>query len=162
MRLDLLPDLCDEYGDRVHVCEPVFTSFGGRKCYGGEIVTIKCFEGSHRIHEILSGPGEGCVLVIDGGGSMRHALCGDVLAGKAMANGWEGIIIHGCVRDAGLIGEMSIGLHALAAYPIGVSTSQPAELGIPVRFAGVTFTPGHFVYADLNGVLTSPVSLTPP
>ncbi|MFP8965348.1 ribonuclease E activity regulator RraA [Pokkaliibacter sp. CJK22405] len=160
MRLDLLPDLCDAFPDKVQVCEPVFKSYGGSICYGGKIVTIKCFEDNSLVKDMVKKRGDGKVLVVDGGGSLRHALCGDLLAGQAMANGWEGVIVNGCIRDAGLIGEMTIGVHALATIPLRSANEGKGELNIPVRFAGVTFVPGQYVYADLNGVLASETPLS--
>ncbi|PPC76091.1 putative 4-hydroxy-4-methyl-2-oxoglutarate aldolase [Pokkaliibacter plantistimulans] len=155
MRLDLLPDLCDAFPDDVRVVEPMFSCYGGRLSYGGEIVTIKCFEDNSLVKEQVALPGEGKVLVVDGGGSMRHALCGDLMAEEAMSNGWEGIIVYGCIRDAGLIGEMDIGVHALATFPVKSNRRGLGDLNVPVRFGGVEFIPGQYVYADMNGVLVS-------
>ena len=103
--MDLLPDLCDQYPELVNVVEPMFGNFGGRELFGGEIVTIKAFEDNSLVREQVAQPGEGKVLVVDGGGSMRRAMLGDMLAEKAADNGWEGIVIYGCIRDVDAIGE---------------------------------------------------------
>ena len=97
-------DLCDENPDDVRVCEPMFSQFGGRECFGGEIVTAKCFEDNSRVKETLGTPGQGKVLVVDGGGSLRCALLGDMIGEDAVKNGWEGVIVYGCVRDVDALG----------------------------------------------------------
>ena len=93
------PDLCDEYPELIKVAEPIFNSFGGKLEFGGEIVTIKCFEDNSLVKENAAKPGKGKVMVVDGGGSLRRALMGDLVAADAVKNGWEGIIIYGCIRD---------------------------------------------------------------
>ncbi len=152
---DLLPELCDQFPELVRVVEPMFANFGGRENFGGEIVTIKAFEDNSLVREQVAQPGEGKVLVVDGGGSMRRAMLGDMLAEKAASNGWEGIIIYGCIRDVNAIGETDIGVQALGTIPLKTDKKGVGELNIPVTFGGVTFTPGEFVYADNNGVLVS-------
>ena len=89
----ITPDLCDAYPELVQVVEPMFSNFGGRTSFGGEIVTVKCFEDNSKVKELVGTPGEGKVMVVDGGGSMRHALLGDMLAEKASKNGWAGLVI---------------------------------------------------------------------
>ncbi|SEF97581.1 ribonuclease E activity regulator RraA [Marinobacterium lutimaris] len=152
---DLLPELCDQFPDLVRVVEPMFANFGGRENFGGEIVTIKAFEDNSLVREQVAQPGEGKVLVVDGGASMRRAMLGDMLAEKAASNGWEGIIIYGCIRDVNAIGETDIGVQALGTIPLKTDKKGVGELNIPVTFGGVTFNPGEYVYADNNGVLVS-------
>ncbi|TCK08946.1 ribonuclease E activity regulator RraA [Marinobacterium mangrovicola] len=152
---DLLPELCDQFPDLVRVVEPMFANFGGRENFGGEIVTIKAFEDNSLVREQVAQPGAGKVLVVDGGASMRRAMLGDMLAEKAASNGWEGIIIYGCIRDVNAIGETDIGVQALGTIPLKTEKKGVGELNIPVTFGGVTFTPGEYVYADNNGVLVS-------
>ena len=152
---DLLPELCDQFPDLVRVVEPMFANFGGRENFGGEIVTIKAFEDNSLVREQVAQPGAGMVLVVDGGGSMRRAMLGDMLAEKAASNGWEGIIIYGCIRDVNAIGETELGVQALGTIPLKTEKKGIGELNIPVTFGGVTFTPGEYVYADNNGVLVS-------
>ncbi|MGH7885796.1 MAG: ribonuclease E activity regulator RraA [Thermodesulfobacteriota bacterium] len=149
------PDLCDEYPEFVRVVEPIFVNLGGMESFGGEIVTIKCFEDNSLVKETANSPGDGRIIVVDGGGSMRRALCGDLVAESAMNNGWAGFIIYGCIRDVDEISEMKIGMQALGVIPIKTEKRGIGDLNIPVTFGGVTFIPGEFVYADNNGIVLS-------
>lgn len=149
------PDLCDAFPDDVHVAEPLFTSFGGRDAFGGEIVTVKCFEDNSKVKALVEQNGSGKVIVVDGGGSLRHALLGDMLAEKAAKNGWQGLIINGCIRDVDIIRQTPLGVHALRTHPLKTDKRGLGDIDVPVRFAGVTFAPGHFVYADNNGIVVS-------
>jgi len=148
-------DLCDENPEDVRVCEPMFSQFGGRECFGGEIVTAKCFEDNSRVKETLATPGQGKVLVVDGGGSLRCALLGDMIGEDAVKNGWEGVIVYGCVRDVDALGTLDLGVQALASIPLKSNRRGEGQKDIPVTFGGVTFRPGEFVYADNNGVIVS-------
>lgn len=160
--LDLLPDLCDEHADLVRVLDPVFRDFGGESLFWGQAVTVRCYEDNSRVRELVSEPGTGKVLVVDGGGLLRCALMGDMLAEKALENGWEGIVIHGAVRDAGTLGELALGIKALAACPIRSEKRGEGVVDVPVTFAGVTIYPGDYIYSDLNGVLVSREPLSHP
>ncbi|WP_419834725.1 ribonuclease E activity regulator RraA [Endozoicomonas atrinae] len=148
------PDLCDDFPN-IQVVDPGFRSFGGRDVFGGEIVTIKCHEDNSRVREQVFGDGHGKVLVIDGGGSLRRALLGDMLAEQAVSNGWQGIIVYGCIRDVEVIAQLPLGVKALAAHPMKTDKKGLGETDIPVRFHGADFFPGHFLYADLNGIVVS-------
>ena len=148
-------DLCDDFPDDVHVADPLFRDFGARAQFGGRIVTIKCHEDNSRVRDLVAEDGRGAVLVIDGGGSLRRALLGDQLAAKAVANGWEGILIFGAVRDVEALCTMDIGIKALGAIPVKTDKKGLGERDVPVRFAGVDFVPGEFVCADGNGVIVS-------
>ena len=152
-------DLCDDHPQDVRVCEPLFGSFGGRSAFGGEIVTVKCHEDNSRVKELLATPGKGKVLVVDGGGSLRCALMGDMIGESAVQNGWEGVIIYGCVRDVDALAELDLGVHALASIPLKSVRKGVGETGLDVTFGGVTFPQGHYVYADNNGVIVSAKSL---
>lgn len=152
---DLLPELCDQFPEKIQVVEPMFGNFGGRERFGGEIVTLKAFEDNSLVREQVALPGEGKVLVVDGGGSMRRAMLGDMLAEKAALNGWEGIIIYGCLRDVNAISELDLGVQALGVNPMKTEKKGVGELSISLNFGGVTFTPGHYVYADNNGVIVA-------
>ena len=152
-------DLCDDHPDDVRVCEPMFASFGGRETFGGEIVTVKCHEDNSRVKELLATPGKGKVLMVDGGGSLRCALMGDLIGASAVQNGWEGVIIYGCVRDVDALAELDIGVHAVAAIPLKSVRKGVGETGIDITFGGITFVQGQYVYADNNGVITSPKKL---
>ena len=152
---DLLPELCDRYPDDVRILEPMLGNFGGRERFFGQIVTIKAFEDNSLVREQVAQPGDGRVLVVDGGGSMRRAMLGDMLAEKASKNGWAGIIIYGCIRDVNAIADLDIGVQALGAHPLKTDKRGVGELNVPVRFGGVDFVPGEYCYADNNGVLVS-------
>jgi len=156
----MTPDLCDEYPDLIDVLDPILYTYGGIEAFGGEIVTVKCFEDNSIVKEQVSLPGEGRVIVVDGGGSMRHALLGDMLAEKAAKNGWSGLIIYGCIRDVDVIRQTQLGVKAMNVHPRKTEKRGLGDLNVAVTFGGVTFTPGHFVYADNNGVITSPEALS--
>mgnify|MGYP006198210937 FL=1 len=156
------PDLCDAYPELVQVVEPMFSNFGGHDSFGGEIVTIKCFEDNSLVKDQVDLDGKGKVLVVDGGGSLRRALLGDMLAEKAAKNGWEGLVVYGCVRDVDILIQTDVGVQALASHPKKSNKQGIGELNVPVTFAGVTFRPGEYVYADNNGVLVSPSPLKMP
>lgn len=149
------PDLCDANPDLVRVVEPMFVSYGGRVAFGGQVVTVKCFEDNSFVKEQLAQPGEGKVLVVDGGGSKRCALLGDIIATSAVKHGWAGVIIYGCIRDVDVIRSLELGVQALATIPLKSHRQGRGDLNIPISFGGVTFRPGDYVYADNNGVIVS-------
>lgn len=159
---NLTPDLCDEYPDLVEVVEPLFSSFGGRIAFGGKIATVKCFEDNSLVKEALAEPGEGKVLVVDGGASMRRALMGDMIAQNAVDNGWAGVVIYGCIRDIDIIMSMDLGVQAINTVPMKTDKRGEGQRDIAVTFGGVTFKPGAYVYADNNGVIVSPEALSLP
>ena len=139
-----------------------FNSYGARQSFAGQIVTVKCFEDNSRVKELLATDGAGKVLVVDGGGSLRHALLGDMLAEKAANNGWEGLVIYGCIRDVDIIAQTDLGVQALASHPRKSDRRGLGDLNVVVTFAGVTFRPGEYIYADNNGVIISPSPLKMP
>ena len=148
------PDLCDDYPEILAV-EPGFRNFGGLDNFGGEIVTVKCFEDNSVVKEQVALPGHGKVMVVDGGGSKRAALLGDMLAEKAVSNGWAGLVIYGCLRDVDVISKLELGVQALGTHPRKTEKHGVGQLNVPVTFGGVTFHPGHYVYADNNGIVVS-------
>lgn len=156
---DLTPDLCDNNPDIVSVLEPMLSNFGGREAFGGEIVTVKCFEDNSLVKETLGTPGKGKVLVVDGGGSLRRALLGDMIAENAVKNRWEGVVIYGCIRDVSAISGLDLGVQALSAIPVKTEKRGVGDYNIPLAFGGVTFIPGQYVYADSNGVVVSATAL---
>lgn len=147
------PDLCDEYSQHLQVLEPVFTEFGGTNKFSGEIVTIKCFEDNSLVKNTLATAGDGKVLVVDGGGSLRCALLGDLLGAMAVKNGWQGVLINGCVRDVEILKSMGLGVRALKSHPIRSEKRNEGQLNPTVKFAGVSFKPGQYLYADENGII---------
>ncbi len=158
----VLPDLCDEYPELVSVMSPMFQNYGGVSSFGGVISTIKCHEDNSFVANAVEEPGEGRVLVVDGGGSMRCALLGDNLAMKAADNGWHGILVYGCVRDVDAINEIHLGVQALASNPLRSVKRDVGLRDIELEFGGITFIPGQYVYADNNGVIVSPEPLKMP
>ncbi len=149
------PDLCDAFPDLVQVVDPLFTNYGACKSFSGEIVTVKCFEDNSKVKELVGTDGSNKVMVVDAGGSMRCACLGDMLAEKAAHNGWQGIIMYGCIRDVDIIAGTSLGVQALGVHPKKTDKKGIGDVNIPVVFGGVTFTPGHYIYADNNGVIVS-------
>lgn len=149
-------DLYDRYGDKLQVAEPIFSDYGGNKTFHGDIYTLKVHEDFLLIKNTVSEKGEGRVLVIDGGGSMRCAMLGDRLAAMANANGWVGVVINGCIRDADEIGKLPIGVKALNTCPARPGKNGGGQSQIAVHFAGVKFNPGEILYADEDGIVVSP------
>jgi regulator of ribonuclease activity A len=156
----LTTDLCDAHEDKVRVVEPMFVSFGAKQAFHGRIATLKLFEDNSLVRKAVESAGNGQVLVIDGGGSLRRALVGDQLAALAVKNGWAGIVVYGCIRDSRAIGEMNLGVFALDTHPMKTMKKNVGEADIPVTFGGVTFTPGEWLYADEDGVIVSIEELT--
>lgn len=152
-------DLCDAHEDKVSIVTPMFRSFGGRPSFGGPITTLKLFEDNSLVRKALESPGNGRVLVIDAGGSMRCAVVGDQLAELGVKNGWDGIVAYGCIRDSKAIGLMDIGVFALGTHPKKTVKRNVGEVDIVVTFGGVNFVPGHYVYGDEDGVIVSPTPL---
>ncbi|MGF1691587.1 ribonuclease E activity regulator RraA [Photobacterium kagoshimensis] len=148
-------ELCDIYLDKVDVVEPMFSSYGGRSSFGGQVTTIKCFEDNALIHTVLEQEGAGRVLLIDGGGSLRRALIDAELAQLAADNEWEGIIVYGSVRHVDELDELDLGIHALASIPVGADEQGVGEVDVAVNFGGVTFLPEDHIYADNTGVILS-------
>lgn len=153
-------DISDDNADVVQVVTGLhWQSYGGRTAFSGEIVTVKCFEDNSRVKEQLATPGKGKVLVVDGGGSLRNALIGDMIAANAAENQWEGILIYGVCRDVDELAKIDFGVVTLGCVPIKSVRRGEGQLNIPVTFGGVTFEPGHHVYVDNNGVVVSEKNL---
>ncbi|WP_308567324.1 ribonuclease E activity regulator RraA [uncultured Haemophilus sp.] len=148
-------ELCDLYAEQVDVVEPIFSSFGGVSNFYGKVTTVKCFESSGLIAEVLEENGEGRVLVVDGGGAVRRGLIDAELAQLAVDNGWEGIVVYGAVRQIQQLENLDIGIHALAPIPVSADESSAGESDISVNFGGVTFFPEDYIYADLTGIILS-------
>jgi regulator of ribonuclease activity A len=153
------PDLCDQYeadlGKTVRVVAPMFQRYGGRTGFAGQIVTLKLFEDNSLVREAFAGDGKGKVLVVDGGGSLRCALVGDQLAILGNRNGWEGVVVYGCIRDSVDINGIDIGVRALNTHPQKTQKKGIGERDVAVTFGGVTFNPGEYLYADEDGILVA-------
>lgn len=132
-----------------------FQSYGARKTFAGQIVTVKCYEDNSRVKELLATDGTGKVLVVDGGASMRCALMGDMIAESAVKNHWNGVVIYGCVRDVDVIAELDLGVHALASIPQKSNRKGIGEVGVSLYFGSVTFNSGDYLYADNNGIVVA-------
>lgn len=159
------PDLLDaneklSHAGSLRVVMPMFQRYGARISFSGRIVTLKLFEDNSLVREAVGENGNGKVLVIDGGGSLRCALVGDQLAILAEKNGWEGLVVFGCIRDSGDINQIDIGIRALNTHPLKSIKKGAGDRDIDVCFGGVTFKPGEWLYADEDGVIVSASALT--
>lgn len=148
------PDICDAYPD-VEVLEPIFINFGSIEAFCGQVRTVKCFEDNSLVKQAVAEPGDGAVLVVDAGGSTRCAMLGDMLAEQAATNGWAGVVMYGCVRDVDVLAQTALGIQALGAHPRRSEKRGEGTRDIPVTFAGVTISPGQWMYADNNGILVA-------
>ena len=155
-------DLCDEFGDVVQVAAPGLRDFGGVGAFQGAIATLRVLEDNGLVRAAFEEEGAGRVLVVDGQGSTRCALVGDVMAQLAADHGWSGIVVNGCVRDSLALATVPIGIKALATSPRRPGKTGAGERDLPVQFAGVTFRPGGFLYADADGILVAENGLIRP
>lgn len=152
---DILPDLFDEYPDTLQLIASAFAVFGGLDNFQGQVVTVSCYEDNSRVKELLAQEGEGKVLVVDGGASLRRALMGDLIAASAVENNWAGVVINGAIRDVAAISTMPLGVRALGACPIKTERKGLGEVNVTVAINGVIIEPGVYLYADLNGIAIS-------
>lgn len=137
-------------------CETQLRQFGGVRTFSGVVSTVRCLEDNVLLKQRLSEPGEGRVLVVDGGGSYRCALLGDSIGGMAVANGWAGIVVNGCVRDVAALAELPIGIKALGTNPRPSAKAGDGAVDVPLAFGGAEFRPGAVVHADDDGVIVLP------
>jgi regulator of ribonuclease activity A len=148
-------DLCDQHAAELQVAVPIFRNYGGKIAFCGPISTVQVHEDNVLVRAALEEPGAGRVLVVDGGGSLRCALVGDQLAALGLGNGWAGIVINGCIRDVATLAELSFGVKALAANPLRSAKHGAGARDVPVGFAGLTCTPGQYLYADEDGIIVA-------
>ena len=153
-------DLYDEHEENLRIATPMFNDYGGKKRFSGPASTVKVFEDNSLVRAALEEPGEGRVLVVDGNASLRCALLGDMLAELGKDNGWQGIIVYGCIRDSAVIANIDIGVKALNTNPRKSIKKGVGERDIAVTFADVTINPGDYIYADEDGVVISVEKLT--
>jgi regulator of ribonuclease activity A len=146
-------DLVDDIGPDVRSCDVQFSQFGARTQFAGPITTVRCLQDNALLKSVLSSPGEGGVLVIDGEGSLHTALVGDLIAGLAHSNGWAGLIVHGAVRDAAALRRIDLGIKALGTNPRKSSKTGAGERNVTVSFGGVEFVPGDMAYSDDDGIV---------
>ena len=147
-------DLADDHPE-VQAIELQFINAGLRKRFHGPAVTVKCHEDNSLVKALVAQPGEGRIIVVDGGGSMRRALLGDMLAEQASANGWSGLVINGVIRDVDEIAATDIGVQALGRCSLKTDKRGEGQQDVAIHFGGVTINPGDYLYADNNGVLVS-------
>lgn len=145
-------DLLDEHGDGAAVCLIQFRSYGA-PVFSGSIATVRALEDNALVRRSVSEPGNGRVLVVDGGGSMRCALMGDNIAAIAQENGWEGVVINGCIRDSAALDELGLGVKALGSNPRPSRKEGAGAVDLPVSFGGIAFMPGGHLHADRDGVI---------
>lgn len=148
-------DLVDGHDDKLTFCDYPLTKFGQAEGFEGEIVTLKTFEDNSLLREILQQPGNGRVLVVDGGASTRVAIVGDRIAALAMNNGWAGLVLNGSIRDSVDIDAMDYAVFAVGTSPKKSTKTRAAVKDVAVTFGDVTFVPGHYLYADADGILVS-------
>lgn len=152
-------DLCDAHKadttDAFRVLPPLFREFGARLAFSGPVVTVKCFEDNSVVKAAVESPGEGRVLVVDGGGSLRRALLGGNLGAAAARNGWAGVVIDGCVRDVAELATCDVGIRALGPMPLPTERRGEGQRDLPVRIQGVWVRPGDWLYADADGIVVS-------
>jgi regulator of ribonuclease activity A len=152
-------DLVDRKPD-IASCDLQFRSFGKRVRFSGEIRTVRCFEDNALVKQVLSESGHGKVLVIDGGGSLRCALVGDVIGGIAAANGWAGIVAHGVIRDVAQWSALDIGVKALGSNPRKSGKTGAGRVDVAVEFGSVRFVPGQMLYSDEDGIVVSETAMS--
>ncbi|MCH8306989.1 MAG: ribonuclease E activity regulator RraA [Proteobacteria bacterium] len=148
-------DLCDEYAADIQVAEPIFRTYGSRRSFGGQAVTLRVFEDNSLVRSVLEEAGKGQVLVVDGGASQRCALLGGNIARLAFENGWSGVIINGCIRDRLEVDATDIGVRALNSCPRKSRKQGLGERDVDLFFAGIDVTPGDYIFADEDGVVVS-------
>ncbi len=150
-------DLCDfhkhDTSGAFRVLPPVFQAYGGRAAFAGPVATVKCHEDNTSVKALVESPGHGRVLVVDGGGSLRHALVGGNLAAAAARNGWVGVVVDGCVRDASELAATDLGVRALGLMPLPTDRRHPGLVDVPVRLQGVVVRPGDWLVADADGIV---------
>ena len=159
MREPIIPtaDLVDQHGEALQSCDTQLRQYGARRMFQGAIVTIRCHQDNAMVKAVLGEPGEGKVLVVDGGGSLHTALMGDLIAASAVENGWEGVVIHGAVRDVAALAGLDLGVKALGSNPRKSAKTGAGEMDVPLTFGEATFTPGAQLVSDDDGVVVLPL-----
>ena len=153
-------DLVDDIGPDVRSCDVQFRQFGARAQFAGPISTVRCVEDNALLKSVLSAPGDGGVLVIDGGGSLHTALVGDLIAELARSNYWAGLIVHGAVRDAPALRDIDLGIKALGTNPRKSGKTGAGERDVTVSFGGVEFVAGDIAYSDDDGIVVVAAAAT--
>ena len=148
------PDLSDKY-PHVDFLNLQFTNFGKKGFFSGKIETAICPNDNSKVKQILSEEGDGKILIVDGQGSTKVALMGDMIAESAEKNNWQAVIINGCVRDVEALSNFKIGIFALGSVPKKSEKKNQGEIGININFGGISIESGNWAYADESGILIS-------
>ncbi|QEE62119.1 RraA family protein [Salinibacterium sp. dk2585] len=146
-------DLYDEHEEALQSLSLQMQNLGGHARFSGQIRTIRCHRDNGLVKRVLNSPGDGAVLVVDGGGSLESALMGDMIAAAAVENGWAGVVINGAIRDRIEISGLSLGVKALGSNPRKSAKAGEGDLDVPIEFGGVTFAPGRTLWSDEDGIL---------
>jgi len=152
-------DLCDDHGNQARVVEEQFHDFGGKVAFYGKVSTLQAYEDNSKVREALAEPGDGRVLVVDAGGSLRRAMLGDQIAESAVRNGWAGVLIFGCIRDSDAIAALALGVKAIGTCPRKTEKLGQGLRNVTVRIGGTDISPGDWLYADEDGVVVSAMPL---
>jgi regulator of ribonuclease activity A len=149
------PDLCDELEETICIVDPIlgFCNFGGRTHFGGQVMTVECFQDNSKVKQLAKTSGAGKVMVVDGGGCRQFALLGDQVAADCCSSNWEGVVIYGSIRDVDEVGRLPLGVKALGAHPRKTLKKNQGQINVPVTFGGVTFQPGDYIVCDNNGIV---------
>ncbi|KAB2341271.1 ribonuclease E activity regulator RraA [Actinomadura rudentiformis] len=148
-------DLIDDFGDELQSCETQFRQYGAHAAFGGPIATVRCFRDNGLVKQLLNTPGDGRVLVVDGGGSLASALMGDMIAASAVKNGWAGVVINGAVRDVAVLRTLELGVKALGSNPRKSAKDGAGEVDEPLAFGGVEFRENDWLYSDEDGIVVA-------
>ncbi len=158
MSVTATADLYDEHGEDLQSCSLQLRQYGGRAAFEGVVTTIRCHRDNALVKAVLAEDGAGKVLVVDGGGSLESALMGDLIGASAQEHGWEGVVIHGAVRDVVALGQLDLGIKALGSNPRKSAKEGVGERDVVVSFGGVDFAPGATLTSDDDGILVTRVS----
>lgn len=153
-------DLHDAHPEAVTVCETQFRCFGRKQSFAGPCFTIKSFENHRPVRAVLETPGDGRVLVVDGGGSLRVGLLGDQMATLAIENGWQGAVINGAIRDSEALNALDFGVRALGTTSRRSWDDEAGLVDCPLTIGSALFRSGSWVYADADSVIVSAQELS--
>lgn len=154
-------DLVDQHGDALQSCDVQLRQYGARATFAGPIATVRCHRDNALVKSTLNEPGEGRVLVVDGGGALESALMGDLIAASAVEHGWSGVVVHGAVRDVAVLRTLDLGVKALGSNPRKSAKDGAGEREVTVSFGGVDFVPGRWLVSDDDGVVVLPDGVGP-
>ena len=149
-------DLVDQHGEALQSCDLQLRQFGAHRSFSGRVRTVRCFQDNALVKAVLSEPGEGAVLVVDGGGSLHTALMGDLIAASGVEHGWAGVVVNGPIRDSAVLATMAMGIKALGTNPRKSAKTGAGERDVPVEFGGAVFRPGDRLWSDADGVVVLP------